>query len=245
MSFWSKIVGRKPLSEKDRLLSDAIRQIVGRKPKNLWLFKLATLHSSVAKKTKEGFKESNERLEFLGDAVLNMVIAEYLFKKYPFENEGFLTDIRSRIVKRESLNSLAKKLGVTKIVKFQAKDKKTHRSKSVYGNALEAIIGAVFLDRGYLFCRNFILSRIVVQHLDLNKVIETNTNYKSRIIEWAQKENREVVFESTSVENTPPYSEFVVSLKVDNVETAVGTGSSKKRAEQDAALKACETLRLP
>lgn len=245
MSLWDKLVGKPPLSEEDRLLSDAVRDIVGTRPKNLGLFKLAILHSSVSRVSKDGHRESNERLEFLGDAVLNMVIAEYLFKKYPFRDEGFLTEIRSRIVKRETLNLLARKLKVHNIVDYQDKEKKSNRSKSIYGNALEAIIGAVFLDRSYLFCKKFIQEKIVLQHLDMEDIIQTDTNYKSRVIEWAQKENREIVFESTSVETAPPYNQFIVSLKVDNVETAIGKGSSKKRAEQDAALKACEVLRLP
>ena len=226
-------------------MSDAISQIVGRKPKNLDLYKLATLHSSLAKTSKEGFKESNERLEFLGDAVLNMMVAEYLFKKYPFQHEGFLTEIRSRIVKRDSLNTLARKLGIHHIVEYQDKTKKSKSSKSIYGNALEAVIGAIFLDRGYAFCRNFIQKKIILQHLDLETIIQTDTNYKSRVIEWAQKENKEVIFESSSTEPNPPYTEFTVQLMIDGQPTAVGKGTSKKKAEQDAALKACETLKLP
>jgi len=244
VSLWQKIVGRRPLSDKDQSLSHAVTQIVGRKPKNLDLFKLATLHSSVAKTSREGYRESNERLEYLGDAVLSMVVAEYLFKKFPFQPEGFLTEIRSRIVKRDTLNNLAHKLGIHHIVESQERPH-AGNSKSIYGNALEAIIGAVFLDRGYSFCRIFILEKIVTEHLDLEHIIQTNTNYKSRIIEWAQKENKEVIFESSSVETTPPYTEFTVSLKIDNVKTATGKGTTKKKAEQDAALKACEVLKLP
>ena len=247
MSFWGKLWGKKNLSARDQSLQVALRSLVGYTPKNFQLFELALLHSSLGKTTKEGHRESNERLEYLGDAVLNMIIAEYLFKKFPFKDEGFLTEIRSRIVKRESLNQLARKLNVHKIIEFQDNNKPAtrDRAKSIYGNALEAIIGAVFLDRNYKYCKKFVLEGIVQQHLDLEKVIQTDTNYKSKIIEWAQKGQHEVVFESTAIEETPPYNQFVVRLLVDDVETAVGKGSSKKKAEQDAALKACALLKLP
>lgn len=217
--------------------------MIGSKPKNLNLFKLATLHSSVGKVTKDGFKESNERLEFLGDATLSMVVAEYLFKKYPFEDEGFLTEIRSRIVKRETLNKLATQLGIPGLVELQDKKQKK-RSNSIYGNALEAVIGAVFLDRGYVFCKKFILEKIIEQHLDLQQIIHTDSNFKSKIIEWAQKVNKEVIFESINQPNPSSSTQFEVTLSLNQQLISNGSGTSKKRAEQDAALKACEKLKL-
>ncbi len=244
MPIWEQLLRRSSLSEKDRLLQNAITVIVGRKPKNLGLYKLATLHSSVAKISKRGYKESNERLEYLGDSVLNMVIAEYLFKKYPYQHEGFLTEIRSRIVKRDSLNSVARKLGIHKIVETQEMAGKT-KNKSIFGNALEAVIGAVFLDRGYPFCKQFILQKIVSDHLDMEKIIRTNPNHKSKIIEWAQKEGKDLMFELISEVANPPHSEFTIGLFIDGEEIAKGIGSSKKRAEQDASLKAWQTLKLP
>lgn len=243
MSFWEKILGKTAPSEKDHHFSDAITSIVGSKPKNLDLFKLATLHSSAGKVTKEGFRESNERLEFLGDATLSMVVAEYLFKKYPFEDEGFLTEIRSRIVKRETLNRLAQKLGIPSLVELQDKIQRK-KSNSIYGNALEAVIGAVFLDRGYAFCKNFILVKIVEQHLDIPQIIHTDSNFKSKIIEWAQKENKEIVFEPVTQSDTSVYNKFAVTLLIDKQQVSRGIGTSKKRAEQDAALKACKKLNL-
>lgn len=243
MSFWEKILGKTPQSEKDQILSDAIASIVGSKPKNLDLFKLATLHSSAGKVTKGGFRESNERLEFLGDAALSMAVAEYLFKKYPFETEGFLTEIRSRIVKRETLNRLALKLGIPSLVELQDQIQ-NKKGNSIYGNALEAVIGAVFLDRGYAFCKTFILEKIVEQHLDIQQIIHTDSNFKSKIIEWAQKESKEIVFESVPQSNIAANDEFEVALLIDKQQVSKGVGTSKKRAEQDAALKACEKLKL-
>ena len=243
MSFWKKFRGKFFLSHKDRRFRKDIAQIIGSYPDNLNLYKLATLHSSAGKVTKHGFRVSNERLEFLGDAILSMVIAEYLFKKYPHENEGFLTEIRSRIVKRDTLNKLAARIGVPDLVELQDK-KNRKRKNSIYGNALEAIIGAVYLDRGYSFCRKFILKKIVKENLNIKKIIHTDSNYKSKVIEWAQKENKEIAFESIHESEAPNAQEFEVSLLIDQQQIATGKGTSKKRAEQDAALKACEKLKL-
>ena len=242
MSLWGKLFGEK-LSNKDRDFSASITDLVGSSPNNLDLYKLATLHSSVGKVSKEGFRESNERLEFLGDAILSMVIAEYLFKKYPFENEGFLTEIRSRIVKRDTLNKLARRLGLSSLVELQDKTQ-NKKSNSIYGNALEAVIGAVYLDRGYEFSKRFILEKIVDQHLDLQQIIHTDSNYKSKVIEWAQKESKELVFESLKEPDDSATNRFEVMLSIDGERVSSGTGSSKKRAEQNAALKACEQLKL-
>jgi len=228
----------------DPLLADAIRSITGKRPNNLDLFRLAILHSSVAKQSKQGFRESNERLEYLGDAVLGMVIAEFLFKKFPYKNEGFLTEIRSRIVNRESLNILAKKMGINAIVEYQDKQKKNTKPKTIYGNALEAFIGAVYLDRGYYFCQKFILDKLVADHLNLEEVITTESNYKSKIIEWSQKENKQVVFETLEMKSEKQYKQFKVQLLVDGEAISLGHGTSKKRAEQQAAHKACGVLKI-
>lgn len=241
MSLWDKVFGRK-LSTEDRQFSESISSLVGARPNNLDLFKLATLHSSIGKVSKDGHRESNERLEFLGDAILSMVIADYLFQKFPFEKEGFLTEIRARIVKRVTLNKLARRMGIPDLVKLQDKNQK--KGNSIYGNALEAVIGAVYLDRGYAFCKQFILTRIVDQHLDLQKIIHTDSNYKSKIIEWGQKEGNEVLFESKNQLDDPGLNNFEVSLLINGKEISKGSGSSKKRAEQNAALKACRLLKL-
>ncbi|GJM28695.1 MAG: ribonuclease 3 [Cyclobacteriaceae bacterium] len=243
MSIWKKFQRFLFPSKQERLFTKDIASIIGRLPKNLNLYKLATLHSSVGKLSKKGFRVSNERLEFLGDAILNMVIAEFLFKKFPYENEGFLTEIRSRIVRRATLNKLALKIGITELVELQDKNHKK-RKNSIYGNALEALIGAVYLDRGYTFCKGFILKRIVQDHLDLQKIIHTDSNYKSKIIEWAQKENKEILFESFDEVDGNNANLFEVSLIIDQERISTGKGTSKKRAEQNAALEACQKLEL-
>ncbi len=234
----------KKRSESDKQLEMAIKALVGKKPINLELYQLAIIHSSVAPHNSQGVKESNERLEYLGDAVLDLIVAEYLFKRFPLKDEGFLTDIRARIVNRESLNNLAKKVGVNKIVKYDSSLKNSKPHKSIFGNTLEAIVGAVYLDRGYDFCKEFVLKRFISRHFDIEEIVRNNPNQKSKIIEWAQKENKEVRFELISMEDNHHRKEFVVQVFVDDEAISKGFGTSKKRAEQDAAQKSCELLKL-
>lgn len=233
-------------SKKDKRLFSAIKTIIGKRPFNLSIYKLAFQHSSVAKEEKSrGVKLSNERLEYLGDAVLGMAVAEFLFKKFPYKDEGFLTDIRARIVNRESLNQLARKIGLGELVEYDDKKKSAFSYKSLYGDALEAFIGAIYLDRGYNFCKSFILKKLLGPHIDLEKVVMTNPNFKSKVIEWAQKSNKEVTFEIIEQKSgNRNYKEFTAQLLVDNKPICTGTGYNKKKAEQDAAEKSCEILNI-
>ena len=231
-------------SEKDKELARAIHQMTGYPPGNIEVYHQATIHSSIANSKIEGIKESNERLEFLGDAVLDIVIAEYLFKKFPYKNEGFLTEIKARIVNREHLNQLARKVGVDTITVFEQEQSHQRAYKSIYGNTLEAIIGAVYLDQGFRRCQGFIIRKLVIPHIDLNTIIKVNPNYKSKIIEWSQKENRELSFEIIEVSGENHHREFTAQLAIDNEVISTGSGFSKKKAEQDAALKACELLNI-
>lgn len=233
--------------KQDKRLIEAVKTIVGSYPLNLELYRLATKHISVAKKNIFGLRESNERLEYLGDAVLSTVVAEYLFKKYPYKEEGFLTDIRSRIVNRESLNSVAKKIGVSNIIVYDqstvsvnGKGKLSH--KSIDGDTLEALVGAVYLDKGFSYCKNFILKRILLPHFDLDLIINTNPNYKSTIIEWAQKTNKEIRFEIVDTVGDTQFKEFIAQIFIDGAPICTGSGYSKKKAEQSASQKALEIL---
>ena len=218
--------------------------IVGKRPYNLHPYKVATQHSSVAKKVKKGFRESNERLEYLGDAVLGLVVADFIFKKYPFKDEGFLTEVRSRIVSRDSLNQLARKIGIGQIVKFDVKRKTPNSHKSLYGNALEALIGAVYIDRGFKKCEDFIIKKLLMPHFDIDEIISTTKNYKSKLIEWTQKQSKSIVFEHADTIDKGHYKEFVIQIMIDSEPIAKGHGLSKKKAEQDASREACQTLSL-
>ena len=202
-------------------------------------------HTSVAEESVNGVKESNERLEYLGDAILGAVIAEYLFKKFPYKDEGFLTEIRARIVNRESLNLLAIKIGLKELVEFDNQRKKSVMShKSLYGDAMEAFIGAYYLDRGFKSCRKFILEKLIKRYFDISEVLETPINFKSRIIEWSQKNDQNIKFETVSQEGAKHRKQFTIQLTVNEEVVAKGYGYSKKKAQQDAARRACESLKI-
>ena len=231
-------------TEREKRLKLAIRQIVGSKPSNLSIYKLALLHTSASKgTTTDGFKESNERLEYLGDAILGAVIADYLFKKFPYKDEGFLTEIRSRIVNRESLNELSRKIGLSKIVEFDNNRRNALAFKSMHGDALEAFVGAVYLDKGFKQCRKFIIKNLL-PNFDIEKIVLTNPNFKSVIIEWAQRESKDLRFEVVDEKVNHHHREFIAQVVVDNQPFSTGSGLSKKKAEQSAAEKACELLKL-
>lgn len=231
-------------SEEEKKLQKVVAGIIGERPKNVSLFQLAFRHTSASRETNiKGFRESNERLEYLGDAVLGMIVAEFLFTKYPFKDEGFLTEIRSRIVNRESLNQIARKLGLDKYIEYDGSFKAMSPRSSVYGDALEAFVGAVYMDKGFDFVRKFIINNLLT-HYDLDSIVQTNFNFKSQIIEWGQRENKEIRFEITEERGNWHHREFISQLYVDDEPFTTGNGYSKKKAEQSAAEKACIKLDL-
>lgn len=224
------------------MLVAAIQNIAGFTPSNLELYRLATVHSSIAKENGQGYKESNERLEYLGDAILGAAVADFLFKKFPFKPEGFLTEIRSRIVNREALNLLARKIGVANIVQFDQKN--AHLQQVILGNTLEAIIGAIYLDKGYIRTKKFVIDKLINPNYNVDDLVNSDSNFKSKIIEWAQREGKDVRFEILNVKKGRNHKEFTAQVFVDNEAKGTGYGNSKKKAEQDAAFKTCEILKL-
>lgn len=229
-------------TEKDKRLALAVHTIVGRKPFNIQLYRLAMRHSSVAPKFMQEVSESNERLEYLGDAILGAVVADYLFRKYPFKDEGFLTEIRSRIVNRESLNQLGKRLGLDALLEYDSSMRKEAK-RSLAGNALEALVGAVYLDHGFTVTKRFIEKRLLIRYFDLETLIATVHNHKSALIEWAQKENRKLEFKVQEVQDSGGRL-FTAEVILDKELIAKGQGSSKKRAQKDAARQAFNMLGL-
>ena len=222
-----------------------LKNILGFVPGNIKLYQMAFRHKSVAVAIKEGVKNSNERLEFLGDAVLGSVIAELLFKLYPYKGEGFLTEMRSKIVSRANLNQLSRKLGLNEMIEY---DKRlihfSIKQGSLLGDAFEALVGAVYLDKGYVFTREFLLERIVKAHVDIHTLEMTETNFKSRLIEWCQHNNKEVAFEPTANPAGETTKLFSVRVMVDGEECGIGRDFNKKSAEKLAAEKACEHLKI-
>ena len=181
-------------------------------------------------------------MEFLGDAVLSAVVAKYLFQRYPFEDEGFLTETRSKIVSRKHLNGLARKLGLPEMV--QKSSEKGRAGSSLGGDALEALVGAIFLDRGFPAAEKFILDRMVDNFIDLDKLLKEDANFKSKLIEWCQKEKRNFSFDAVKEVKDGHRPSFTIHLKVDGKVVGKGTDRTKKRAEQAAAQEACEKFKL-
>lgn len=235
----------KKYSEKERKLLYAVKQITGYKPRNIELYSLAMKHTSVAKISPLGIRESNERLEYLGDAILGAIVAEYLFKKFPYKDEGFLTEIRSRIVNRESLNNLAIRIGLNHLVEYDMRRKKNNLShKSLYGDAMEAFIGAYYLDHGFKSCRKFIVKKLLRRYYDINDIVTTTINFKSKLIEWSQKNSKTVKFDIIAQKGQKHNRQFTAEVIVEDKIIAKGHGFSKKKAEQDAARKTCEELEI-
>ena len=221
----------------------ALRNILGFIPGNLHLYHLAFRHKSVAVLVKDGTKDSNERLEFLGDAVLGSVVAELLFKKYPYKGEGFLTEMRSKIVSRAHLNQLSRKLGLNELIQYDSRMVSyPNKQGSLLGDAFEALIGAVFLDKGYEFTRNFIVKRIIKPHVDIQLLEQTETNFKSRLIEWCQQTGKEVIFVQADNSEGDSAKMFTVDAMINGQVYGTGKDYSKKSAEKLAAEKACEVL---
>ncbi len=231
------------LFTRDRELIRALAGIIGSTPDNVRLYKLALTHTSFARQAAASKHDTNERLEFLGDAVLGAVVAELLFKKFPYEDEGFLTEIRSRIVNRESLNSIALKIGLNLLVKVDTSNQGM-RHKSVNGNALEALVGAVYLDKGYNTTRHFILNKLIKPHVDLHTLVNTTANFKSKLIEWAQSQNLNIRFDIIKRKQQGNTTEFTCEVYIDDKPIAVGVGLSKKKADQAAAEKGLEVLKI-
>ena len=214
-----------------------MKNILGFYPKNIDLYKQAFRHRSACKDKKQA---NNERLEFLGDAILSAVIGHYLFMRFPFKDEGFLTKMRSKIVSRAQLNLVAKKLAVNTFVETNGDS--GMRNSSVNGDAFEALIGAIYLDKGYKIANHFILNRVLSVHLDIDEIEQTETDFKSKFIEWAQKEKVPFEFRMREEIGNGPDKQFIIELVLNNEIKGMGQHFSKKRAEQMAAEEAMVVL---
>jgi ribonuclease-3 len=222
----------------------SLKNLLGFVPGNLSLYKLAFRHKSVAQNVKKGVKNSNERLEFLGDAVLGSVVAEVLFKLYPYEDEGFLTELRSKIVNRVNLNQLARKLGFEQLIQYDNRMVNSARQGSLLGDAFEALIGAIYLDKGYDFTRGFLVNHIIKSHIDIHRLEQTETNFKSKLIEWCQRHGKDITFELIENQDGESNKLFTVQASIDGEIMGQGKEFNKKNAEKLAAEKACEALAI-
>lgn len=208
-------------------------RILGFYPRNIEIYKQALLHKSSSVKT-QGKLINNERLEFLGDAILDAIVADIVYKKFEGKREGFLTNTRSKIVQRETLNNIAINIGLDKLIKYSSKQS-SHNSY-MSGNAFEALIGAIYLDRGYRACKKFMEERIIGQYINLDKISRKEVNFKSKLIEWSQKNKFEIEFRligQTLDDNQNPV--FETQIIVENIPGGTGKGYSKKESQQEAA----------
>ncbi|MCD4682485.1 MAG: ribonuclease III [Bacteroidales bacterium] len=227
------------LLSSDKNLYYSIRNIFGFYPRNIYLYQLAFRHKSAAKEILNGIKISNERLEYLGDAVLSSIVADYLFKKFPYKEEGFLTEMRARIVSRSRLNKLSKKLGFDRLIKSETVNK---HSKYLHGDAFEAFVGALYIDRGYKFAKRILINRVIEVHFDIDKLENENVNYKSQLIEWSQKEKIPVEFKVLDEIGNGYGKQYLIEVMIDKKIYSNGRDYSIKGAEQIAAGKAMEKL---
>ncbi|MFL0094493.1 ribonuclease III [Tenacibaculum maritimum] len=238
MNFLRRIV--RPQSKEDEGLYYELKELLNFKPIKLAYYKKAFTHRSLKVVDKDGNPVNYERLEFLGDAMLGAVIASYLYKKVPKGTEGYLTQMRSKIVSREHLNELGKDLDLIHFVKSNIS--KDHVGENIHGNIFEALIGAIYLDRGYNYCKQFVFDKVIVPYVDIEKLERKITSYKGLIIEWCQKNKKKYKFESYEDSGNQSVKHFSVKITIDGNMIAKGRSTSKKKAEEKAAKRVYYTL---
>lgn len=232
------------LFHKDRESYLCFYRILGFYPRNIHLYEQALLHKSTSLRSEKGRPLNNERLEFLGDAILDAIVGDIVYKYFEGKREGFLTNTRSKIVQRETLNKLAVQIGLDKLIKYSTRSS-SHNSY-MYGNAFEAFIGAIYLDQGYERCKLFLEERIIRPYIDLDKLSRKEVNFKSKLIEWSQKNKVEVSFELIEQffdkESNPV---FQTEVRIESMPAGTGTGYSKKESQQNAAQMALKKIKMP
>ncbi len=219
-----------------------LKKLLGCKPKNMELYETAMTHRSVSKLSSQNLPINNERLEYLGDAILGSIVAEFLYNRFPSQDEGFLTQMRSKLVNRTFLTQLTQNVGLDAFI--QSNINHSNKSSHIYGDAFEALIGALYLDQGYRYTKDFVIKRLIPAHVNLNEVATNNSNYKSQLIEWAQKNKKELKFNTNELPastNGKPAG-FAASISCDGVKLGKGKGTSKKEAQQEAAKAAMECI---
>lgn len=227
-------------SKRERVFRKQLRNVLGFSPKHLELYKTALSHRSV----REGADENNERLEFLGDAIISSIVAHYLFMRYPYKDEGFLTEMRSKMVNRNKLNDIAVKIGLKKITIYNHLDHSLKISQ-IFGNSLEALTGAIYLDKGYDQTQKWVTQRLILPHLFMQDLENLEINQKNKLYGWANKNGKNLEFETIdeTIENGRRL--FTIGAIIDGELVAEAKGFNKKDASQAAAQLAIEKLNLP
>ena len=224
---------------KDKRFYAAIDDMFGFIPNNIELYKLALIHKSASITMEDGSQVNNERLEYLGDAVIESVTSDYLFIEFPDKNEGFLTQLRSKMVSRQTLNEVAKRIGLDDYVISHTSNNVSQ--KHIYGDAFEAMMGAIYLDQGYDFVNRLLINKIFVDYIKVDNLTEAETDFKSRLIEWCQKNHHQIHFSTHNDKNfSSSHPSFYSKVLIDNIEVGYGVGDSKKEAEQRAAFSVAQ-----
>lgn len=218
-----------------------LKDLIGFYPQNLKLYDLAFIHKSASTVDSQGNYVNNERLEFLGDAILGSIIADFLYNRFPQEDEGFLTKTRSKLVNRSFLTKLTFDMGLN--VFIDSNTTKNIDKSHIYGDALEALIGAIYLDKDYQTTKFFVTKKILSQFVDLTEIEQNDSNFKSQLIEWSQKNKKEITFETTE-ESSDNFKQpkFRAVVKINNKQIGKGSGTSKKEAHQEAAKESLKKL---
>jgi ribonuclease-3 len=214
-----------------------LRNILGFKPGNMSLYKTALTHRSIG----EGSDENNERLEYLGDAVLSALVADFLFKRYPYKEEGFLTEMRSKMVNRQQLNDIAVRMGLKKVTLYNKLDGSLKASQ-IFGNTLEALVGALYLDQGYKRTAKWVLEKIILPHMFMDDLENLEINHKNKLYGWANKNGKALEFETLNEKLENGRRLFTVAAVIDGRNIAEGKAFNKKDASQIAAQAAVEKL---
>ena len=228
----------------DKVFLEKLKTITFVKPGNFELFKQAFRHNSIYGVQKNlQDKLSNERLEYLGDAVLGLVVGNVLYTKFPTANEGFLTEMRSKMVSREKLSEIALKMGLPELLEYDKHLRNSAIIKSLAGNALEALIGAIYLDKGYDKAHQYIVKHIIANHLDIASLVEININHKGTLLSWAQKNKKNLRIELIEIKDQRPHKLYISGVYLNDDLIASGTDSNKRKSEQIAAELAYEILK--
>jgi len=218
--------------------------LLGFNPGKPDLYEIAFRHSSASIKGPLG-RINNQRLEFLGDAILGAVVSDHIYRAMPSKNEGYLTQMRSKIVSRKSLNDLGHKLDLSRYI--ETNSKKPRPGEAIFGDALEALIGAIYIDKGYEYAQQFIMEKLIKNYIDLDELDQLTISYKSKLLEWSQKNKKEIRLDtqlSPNEGNSRKKPNFICSIFIDAIKVADGAGKSKKTAEEKASHIACTYLNL-
>ncbi len=236
LAIFPKLFGKS--TSKDTELTRFMVQRFGYRPKNVDLFIRALTHKSISNK-QEG-AVSNERLEYLGDAILDAIVAQFLFERFPDEDEGYLTKVKSKIVSRRTLGIIGHEMEIHQHLRYNKN--RTIKLETIEGNAFEALVGAIYLDGGFQGVKQSVQNHVFKKYIDLNQILEEEIDFKSRLIIWSQKNRLPIQFNVISEENSGAHWEYAVVVVINKQEYGRGTGSSKKKAEQSAAKETLELI---